>query len=126
MLVDRARWEAAGRFDERYFLFYEEADLGRRLRAQGSEVHLVADAEVVHAVGSSRASVPGSASDHYFESAVRYLRRWSGAPTAMAYTVVAVVSWTARSWAGRVPVDEARRVRRGVLRGWSVSASVRR
>ncbi|MGA2008932.1 MAG: glycosyltransferase family 2 protein [Solirubrobacteraceae bacterium] len=39
MLVDRAVFEQIGGFDERYFIFSEEADIARRLAPLGYEIH---------------------------------------------------------------------------------------
>ena len=48
--------EAAGGFDERYFLYWEDADLCRRLRGAGHTVRYVPSATVVHIGGRSSAS----------------------------------------------------------------------
>ena len=53
MLVRRDAFQAVGGFDERYFLYWEDADLCRRLRAQGYHVRFVPGATVVHQVGRS-------------------------------------------------------------------------
>jgi GT2 family glycosyltransferase len=48
MLFRREVFERAGGFDERYFLYYEDVDLCRRLAALGYRVELVPAARVVH------------------------------------------------------------------------------
>jgi GT2 family glycosyltransferase len=53
MLIRREAFAAAAGFDEDYFLFWEDADLCRRLRRLGYTVRYVPDAEVVHRVGGS-------------------------------------------------------------------------
>lgn len=56
LFVPRVLFESLGGFDERYFLYMEDVDLGRRLAARGARiVHL--DAEVRHG-GHAGASVP--------------------------------------------------------------------
>ncbi|MCT0218873.1 glycosyltransferase [Synechococcus sp. CS-1329] len=50
MLIRTASFLAVGGFDERYFLYLEDADLTRRLRALGRTVHLPV-ASIVHAWG---------------------------------------------------------------------------
>ena len=47
-LVRTAAFRAVGGFDERYWLYAEEADLCRRLRDAGWRIRYVADAEAVH------------------------------------------------------------------------------
>jgi N-acetylglucosaminyl-diphospho-decaprenol L-rhamnosyltransferase len=48
MLFRREAFERAGGFDERYFLYYEDVDLCRRLARLGYRVELVPAARVVH------------------------------------------------------------------------------
>src|SRR4029453_11110044 len=44
---------AGGGFDERFFLYWEDADLCRRLRGRGYEIRYVPGATAVHQVGLS-------------------------------------------------------------------------
>lgn len=48
MLAKRTAFEAVGGFDERYFLYYEDIDLCRRLRLHGYDIRLVPAATVLH------------------------------------------------------------------------------
>ena len=48
-----------GGFDERYFLYYEDVDLGRRGAAQGWEYRLAPASVVEHARGATTAGDPG-------------------------------------------------------------------
>lgn len=45
--------KSAGMFDERIFLFYEEADLFYRLRAKGYEVYYLPEISIIHLHGKS-------------------------------------------------------------------------
>ena len=61
ILARRAPLESVGGLDERYFLYWEDADLCRRLRARGYHVRYVPAASAVHRVGrSSRTAKPAS------------------------------------------------------------------
>ena len=51
-------------FDERFFLYYEETDLCRRLKQAGWKVYFVAGAEVVHIGGASSATTKESFDRH--------------------------------------------------------------
>lgn len=53
MLARRSALERVNGFDERYFLYWEDADLCRRLRSAGYHVRYVPDATAVHRVGHS-------------------------------------------------------------------------
>jgi GT2 family glycosyltransferase len=70
-----ARREALSRisgFDERYFLYWEDADLCRRLRNAGWETRYVAGAIAVHDVGLSSRSVESLANREFHRSAYTY------------------------------------------------------
>jgi GT2 family glycosyltransferase len=55
MLVPRAAWDQLGGFDERYFMYGEDADLALRARAAGLRPIVCPDAVVVHEVGRASA-----------------------------------------------------------------------
>jgi N-acetylglucosaminyl-diphospho-decaprenol L-rhamnosyltransferase len=52
-LYRRAAFEAAGGFDERIFLYYEDLDLALRLAAHGSRCRLAPEARALHAYSAS-------------------------------------------------------------------------
>jgi N-acetylglucosaminyl-diphospho-decaprenol L-rhamnosyltransferase len=56
MLVRRSAFDAVGGFDESYFMYWEDADLCRRLAAAGWHVHYEPSAVVHHATGASGTS----------------------------------------------------------------------
>ena len=53
MLARRTALEQVGGFDERFFLYWEDADLCRRLRLHGHHVRYVPSATAIHRVGQS-------------------------------------------------------------------------
>jgi GT2 family glycosyltransferase len=53
LLVARPVWDAVGQWDERFFLYSEETDFFRRVRAAGFSVWYEPAAEVVHREGGS-------------------------------------------------------------------------
>jgi GT2 family glycosyltransferase len=53
LLVRRSDFEAAGGFDERFFLYAEETDLMARWRARGRRLLFVPEASVTHEGGAS-------------------------------------------------------------------------
>ena len=72
MLARRDALVRVGGFDERYFLYWEDADLCRRLRAQGYEVRYVPGATAVHRVGHSSRGARADAIRAFHESAYIY------------------------------------------------------
>jgi len=77
MLIRRAAFDAVGGFDERYFLFWEDADLCRRCRAAGWRVRYVPGASVAHTVGQSSRTAPSLSIRAFHRSAYLYYRTHS-------------------------------------------------
>ena len=72
MLVRRDVLEQVEGFDERYFLYWEDADLCRRLRALGYQVRYVPGATAIHRVGHSSRDGRAAAVRAFHESAYLY------------------------------------------------------
>lgn len=79
LLLRREAFEAVGGFDEGYFMFFEDLDLGERLAAAGWSSVYVPSARVQHVGGHTWRSDPTPMLRAHHESARRYVsRRWSG------------------------------------------------
>jgi GT2 family glycosyltransferase len=74
-MVRRTALEAVAGFDERFFLYEEDADLCRRLRAAGWRVVFTPAAEVRHGLGRSMARAPERARLEYHRSHLLYYHR---------------------------------------------------
>lgn len=72
MLARRSALAYSGGFDERYFLYWEDADLCRRLRNAGHTIRYLPTSVVMHTQGVSSSGVPGLAIRAFHESAYRY------------------------------------------------------
>jgi GT2 family glycosyltransferase len=72
VLARREALAAVGGFDERYFLYWEDADLCRRLRARGYHVRYVPLATAVHRVGHSSRTARAPSVRAFHESAYLY------------------------------------------------------
>ncbi len=101
LLARRAALEAIAGFDERFFLYFEDADLSRRLRARG-HVLLHDGSAVVDELGTKGARAPGVACDagdrawrraRFLESESRWFEKWAGPGAA----TVARVARSARA-----------------------------
>ena len=71
-LARRDALTSVGGFDERYFLYWEDADLCRRLRARGYEIRYVPAATAVHRVGHSSRTARAASVRAFHASAYRY------------------------------------------------------
>ena len=72
MLIRRSSFEQVNGFDERYFLYWEDADLCRRLRQRGLTTRYVPRAIVRHPGGASAKTDSAFATRLFHESAYRY------------------------------------------------------
>jgi hypothetical protein len=72
LLARRNALVAVSGFDERFFLYWEDADLCRRLRNRGSHVRYVPGATAIHRVGQSSRTARAFAIRAFHESAYLY------------------------------------------------------
>ena len=78
LAVRRTALEAVSGFDDRFFLYEEDADLCRRLRGAGWRVVFTPAAEVRHRQGFSMAKAPRRARLEYHRSHLLYYRKHNG------------------------------------------------
>ena len=97
MMIRREAFRAVGGFDERYFLYWEDADLCRRLLSRGWRTAYVPQAVVTHHGGrSSRSSLRPLIAFH--QSAFRYHVAHSGPLGLMASPVVGLALALRLGW----------------------------
>ncbi len=72
MLARRTALGQVGGFDERFFLYWEDADLCRRLRSRGHHVRYVPSATAIHRVGQSSRTARTFAIRAFHRSAYLY------------------------------------------------------
>lgn len=65
MLFKREVLEKVGLFDERYFLYYEDADLNERIQRAGYDIYYVPDAELVHVNAASSGGAGNTLQDYF-------------------------------------------------------------
>lgn len=88
LMVPADRFRSIGGFDEGYFMYFEDVDLGDRLRATGDHNVYVPGARVTHIGAHSTGAVSSRMLSEHHASAYRYLaRRYRGpwlAPVRLA------------------------------------------
>lgn len=96
LCVRAAAVRQVGLFDERFFMYSEEIDLCRRLRAAGWRIRYVPQAAVTHLEGgSSRADL--AARDQRFQaSKLAYAAKWHGRGAALALRAYLVLEYLIR------------------------------
>ena len=98
MLVRREAFDLVGGFDERYFLYWEDADLCRRLRARGLATRYVPGARVVHEGGASARTDSRESTRAFHHSAyVYYITHVVPSPWHPARWL-ARIALSARAW----------------------------
>jgi N-acetylglucosaminyl-diphospho-decaprenol L-rhamnosyltransferase len=98
MLIRRGPFDEVGGFDERYFLYWEDADLCRRLRARGYAIRYVPAARVVHIGAVSSRTRSGLATRAFHRSAYLYYATYIVASRRHPARWLAWGALTLRSW----------------------------
>jgi N-acetylglucosaminyl-diphospho-decaprenol L-rhamnosyltransferase len=98
MLVRRSAFDEVGGFDPRYFLYWEDADLCRRLRARGYETRYVPGATTVHQVGRSSRTARAASIRAFHESAYLYYTTHVAPGAFNPKRAIARVLLAARCW----------------------------
>jgi GT2 family glycosyltransferase len=98
MLVRRSAFDEVGGFDPRYFLYWEDADLCRRLRTRGYEIRYVPAATAVHQVGRSSSTARAASIKAFHESAYLYYSTHVAPGAWNPKRAVARVLLAARCW----------------------------
>jgi N-acetylglucosaminyl-diphospho-decaprenol L-rhamnosyltransferase len=98
MLVRRSAFDEVGGFDGRYFLYWEDADLCRRLRARGHEIRYVPAATAVHQVGQSSRTARAASIKAFHESAYLYYATHVAPGAWNPKRAIARVLLAARCW----------------------------
>lgn len=81
LLLDCKALEVVGGFDERFFMYWEDADLNMRLRDKGFAILCTPDARVIHDAGTSSASIPVQRYLWHFESQRLFITKHHKFPT---------------------------------------------
>ena len=98
MLARRTVLAKVNGFDERFFLYWEDADLCRRLRAAGYHVRYVPGAAAIHRVGHSSKTVRAAAIRAFHASAYLYYTTHNAPRRLQPKRAIARVILSGRQW----------------------------
>ena len=107
-----------GGFDPQFFMYFEEVDLARRLRAYGWETWYESAALVVHHHSQSADQDLAAKDRRYFASKYRFAHRYFGATIACALRVAGGLSFAAEWAIQAIRRDRALRHRYASLTRW--------
>lgn len=87
MVVRREAYAATGGLDEDFFMYSEELDWCRRIKAAGWEVVYLPEARVVHHEGKSSEQAVAARHINFQRSKIRYFRKYHGRVIAHALRI---------------------------------------
>ena len=97
LLVRRQTLDQVGDFDEGYFMYSEELDLCRRIKAAGWQIVYLPTAQIIHHEGKSSEQVVAARHIRFQTSKVRYFRKFHGplVAGALRFSILATfaVEW---------------------------------
>jgi hypothetical protein len=95
-LVRRELFARLGGFDERFFVYFEDLDLSRRVAESGSLVRFLAEARAFHAGGGTTRQVRSRRLAYYLRGKLRYAHKHLGTPGAflVGAATLLVEPWT--------------------------------
>ena len=88
MLVKRAAIEAAGLLDERFFMYYEEVDWCKRIKAAGWKVYYLPESEVIHHIGQGSKQIGLKKMRIAYASQYVYFKKHHGLAQALVLRII--------------------------------------
>lgn len=76
-VVSRKVYQQVGGFDSRYFMYYEDTDLCRKIYGVGYRIRFIVTSHVIHLWGRSISS-SSDRKRYYYESQNKYFYKWHG------------------------------------------------
>lgn len=100
LLIRHEAWDDVGAFDERFFLYAEEADWQRRAALRGWHFKLVACTPAMH-VGAGTSTDMMRRDLLFYAAAETYVRKWHGGGGWLSYRTAAIIGSATRAFVGR-------------------------
>ena len=88
IMLPRRALDAAGLFDEDYFMYSEEVDLCHRLRTNGHSLHWVPEAEVIHFGGQSTQQAAEEMFLRLYQGKILFFRKHYSWIVVQAYKLI--------------------------------------
>ena len=110
LLCRRSAFEEAGGFDERFFLYFEDIDLCRRMRTSGWRLLFVPRARVFHEGGATTGPHPASSRFEYRKSQVAFYTKHASRGSLRLLRVYLRLNLRMKKVAGRFRGEEGRRL----------------
>jgi N-acetylglucosaminyl-diphospho-decaprenol L-rhamnosyltransferase len=123
-LYRHGAFRAAGGFDPRIFLYYEDLDLALRLSAAGARCRLAPEARALHAYSASLGAGSGDKYGHTGWSRGYMLRRYG--VLSRPGTALRALACEAAICAGQLLFDRTAKGVGGRVRGWRDAAGLER
>jgi GT2 family glycosyltransferase len=97
LMVRRDVLDAAGWFDERYFMYAEDADLSRTITSLGWKLHYCSESTIVHVTGGTTSVAPSTFSILMKQESVnRLIAKHQGPRAAFLHRVTVLVGGSLR------------------------------
>lgn len=97
LLVRKEILDDAGWFDERYFMYAEDADLSRTIRARGWKLYYCAEAAVMHIGGGTTAAAPSGFSVLMKQESInKLIGKYQGSMAALLHRAAVFAGSTLR------------------------------
>ena len=97
MMVRKDVLDAAGWFDERYFMYAEDADLCRTIQARGWKLYYCSEAAIVHVAGGVTVSAPSTFSVLMKQESVnKLIEKYQGRRAAVLHRMAVFVTGLVR------------------------------
>jgi GT2 family glycosyltransferase len=87
LVVRKSLLDKVGRFDERFFLYYEDVDLCYRVKEAGWQVLYCPDAEIIHTGGRSSEQAPAKIQYIRLCSLLKYFRKHRNTLSSCSVTI---------------------------------------
>ena len=113
LLLRREVYEQVGGFDERFFMYQEEADWEKRIKQADWRIVFTPTAQVVHLAGASGRDEPLRINHHFFESLDKYMLKHHGVPGFLLVRFAMLLGCSARAvgWTGLALAAPSHRTR---------------